>query len=82
MKHKRILFDDIYSESDNYKALRLSRRKNRLSAAFFGIFRIVIVILLSVVGSVLLSAVLTAIFNNKSVADVLAEWIARVKAYF
>ena len=80
-KHKNILFDAINEPSREEQARRKAQAGNRVRFLLFGIVRWLIIICVSLAGSLLLTIIITAIMQGRSIPTVAADFWSKFLQY-
>ena len=85
-KHKKVLFDQIRAEEAEKGSQQKSQWKimlyNGLMNLTSSTFRLALIILVSIVGSIALTVLVTAIYQDSSPMEVWMDFIGRSKAFF
>ena len=82
MKHKKILFDEIYAPSEAEQKQKEYRKHNRRAVIFGNVFKFLLIAVLSIAGSVLLTILFTALMQNKPPEDIIKDIVSNAKNIF
>lgn len=79
MKHKKILFDEIFGPTKEELFKKKVQRENRLRFIFFGIIKWFLIIVVSLGASLLLTAALTSVLQERSFSSVISEFADKIQ---
>ncbi len=80
-QHKPILFDEILAPQKQEVAIKKMKTYNRFKYVFSVILKWFFIIVISIIGSLLLSALLTAILQERPFLSVVEEFVNKFTAF-